>query len=131
LFKHSQGNHVFPLLAAHGALWPRDYFRLGIRIGSLLAWRYAAAPRMRQEMMASLQAFANAFRDKNFADMSERIERGFQPFDAGAFVDWGQVEHAVRTYHVMPDAFLRNSIGCFVEMRNALLSASPDSPVAA
>ena len=26
LFRHSRGNHVFPLLAAHGALWGKGYF---------------------------------------------------------------------------------------------------------
>lgn len=28
LYHHSRGNHVFPLIAAHGALWASGNFRL-------------------------------------------------------------------------------------------------------
>ncbi|GAA0599662.1 hypothetical protein GCM10009416_42150 [Craurococcus roseus] len=33
LFVHSGRNHVFPLLAAHGALWARGHFQKGMRLG--------------------------------------------------------------------------------------------------
>ena len=65
LFEYSQGNHVFPLLAAHGALWARGYFKLGTRIGSVASWRYATSPSTRQTLMDRLGAFADAFRDIN------------------------------------------------------------------
>ena len=35
LFLASGGNHAFPLIAAHGALWAGGYFRFGMRLGQL------------------------------------------------------------------------------------------------
>jgi hypothetical protein len=237
LFEHSRGNHVFPLLAAHGALWAGGYFRLGMKVGSVLTWRYALAPATRRDLMARLTAFANAFRDinrrvcietytiyyisdqtellpfaerhvppdlleqmarchaarragrqlsdaekrslfgafflweqnnivgpsvdaaaeeftwllmkrlalrptvrfsylpksvslpfRNFADMGERIERGFQAFDAGALVGWGHVEEMIDKYQLMPEAFFENSSALFFNIRNSLLSAIPNGP---
>lgn len=67
LFEHSGANHCFPLLAAHGALWASGYFRLGIRVGSLLSWAQVIASddRSRQELMRRLTKLANDFRDIN------------------------------------------------------------------
>ena len=67
LFEHSGGNHCFPLLAAHGALWASGYFRSGMRVGSIVSWGHAAAgnERHRQELMRRLTKFANDFRDIN------------------------------------------------------------------
>jgi hypothetical protein len=36
LYQHSGGNHAFPLLAAHGALWGSKHFRAGMRLGGWL-----------------------------------------------------------------------------------------------
>ena len=36
LFFESGRNHVFPLIAAHGALWARGYFAFGMRLARLL-----------------------------------------------------------------------------------------------
>lgn len=63
LYEHSRGNHVFPLLAAHGALWAKGYFQWGIRIGNLASLRFPEP--MRKEKRSQLQNFANAFRDIN------------------------------------------------------------------
>jgi hypothetical protein len=67
LFGHSGGNHCFPLLAAHGALWASGYFRCGMRVGSIISWGHAAMgdDRRRQELMTRLTKFANDFRDIN------------------------------------------------------------------
>lgn len=65
LFEHSGGNHGFPLLAAHGALWASGYFRLGMRMGSLIAWRDAALGARRKDRLDRLTKFANDFRDIN------------------------------------------------------------------
>ncbi|MBR0752706.1 hypothetical protein JQ604_10965 [Bradyrhizobium jicamae] len=67
LYQHSEANHCFPLLAAHGALWASGYFRSGMRVGSILAWAHAAAgnQRRRRELMQRLTRFANDFRDIN------------------------------------------------------------------
>jgi hypothetical protein len=47
IFRASQGNHAFGLIAAHGALWAAGEFRFGMRVCRLLAWQYpwsAGAP---------------------------------------------------------------------------------------
>lgn len=64
LFEHSGGNHVFPLIAAHGALWARGYFRFGMRLGRVLAWQFLSSA-VRRRQMAALELFADAFRDVN------------------------------------------------------------------
>lgn len=37
LYRVSNGNHVFPLIAAHGALWAGGYFRYGLRLGRIIS----------------------------------------------------------------------------------------------
>ena len=63
LYHHSAGNHVFPLIAAHGALWGAGHFRRGARIGRVLAMGLSGAERARR--MAQVDAFATAFKDIN------------------------------------------------------------------
>lgn len=65
LFLASGGNHAFPLIAAHGALWAGGYFRYGMRLGRALAWQYMVRPEHRQLQLLRLAAFADAFRDVN------------------------------------------------------------------
>jgi hypothetical protein len=65
LFRASGGNHAFPLIAAHGALWAGGYFRFGLRLGEALSWQYGLATEKRQQQLARLAAFADAFRDIN------------------------------------------------------------------
>lgn len=65
LFEHSGGNHVFPLIAAHGALWASGYFRFGMRLGACLSWQYALSPEVRRRRLAALRRFADAFREIN------------------------------------------------------------------
>lgn len=40
IFEASGRNHIFPLIAAHGALWARGYFAFGMRLGAVLAWQF-------------------------------------------------------------------------------------------
>lgn len=61
LYRHSGGNHVFPLLAAHGALWANGYLRRGILAGRILSAGQGKA----KSRMAALNRFANAFREIN------------------------------------------------------------------
>jgi hypothetical protein len=63
LYRHSSGNHVFPLIAAHGALWGAGHFRRGTRIGRVLAACLPRAERTRR--LAQVEAFATAFKDIN------------------------------------------------------------------
>src|SRR5687767_1523301 len=65
LFRHSGGSHVFPLLAAHGALWGKGYFALGTKVGQVLSLLDLYRPAERRRRLASLAAFADAFRDIN------------------------------------------------------------------
>jgi hypothetical protein len=65
LYSDSGGNHCFPLLAAHGALWAGGYFRTGLRFGRLVANAEALAGFDRRARLASLDAFAEKFRDIN------------------------------------------------------------------
>ncbi|MBC7818754.1 MAG: hypothetical protein IAG10_17835 [Planctomycetaceae bacterium] len=65
LFRDSGGNHVFPLIAAHGALWARGYFMFGMKLGRWLSWQYLFDADHRQRQLCALEDFANAFRDVN------------------------------------------------------------------
>jgi hypothetical protein len=65
LYADSGGNHSFPLLAAHGALWASGYFRSGLRFGSLIARSRQMIGDDADELMRRLTAFAEAFRDIN------------------------------------------------------------------
>lgn len=65
LFRHSGRNHAFPLLAAHGALWGRGYFRTGRRVGGVVSMLDMHRPTLRAERLAALAVFADAFREIN------------------------------------------------------------------
>jgi hypothetical protein len=65
IYEHSGGNHAFPLLAAHGALWARGYFRLGMRLGWIWSLTDLGSPQRRRLRLEKLAAFADAFRDIN------------------------------------------------------------------
>lgn len=65
VYRHSGGNHAFPLIAAHGALWARGYFAMGLKMGELLSLQFALNPARRREQLAALNEFAKAFRNVN------------------------------------------------------------------
>ena len=65
VFRESGGNHIFPLIAAHGALWARSWFSFGIKLGKVLSWQYALDAQTRRGKLAQLVEFANVFRDIN------------------------------------------------------------------
>lgn len=65
IYRESGGNHIFPLIAAHGALWARGWFNFGLKLSGLLSIQYGFARNRRQEQLAKLDDFANAFRDIN------------------------------------------------------------------
>lgn len=65
VFKESGGNHIFPLIAAHGALWARSWFSFGMKLGKVLSWQYAFNAETRRDKLSKLEEFANAFRDIN------------------------------------------------------------------
>jgi len=65
VYEDSGRNHIFPLIAAHGALWARGYFAFGMQLGKLLSYQYFLRPTIQQEKLAALEAFAEAFREVN------------------------------------------------------------------
>lgn len=65
LYEDSGRRNVFPLIAAHGALWASGYFARGMRAGTVLSLQYMGQAGRRQEKRASLQVFADAFRRIN------------------------------------------------------------------
>ncbi len=65
LYEDSEGRNIFPLMAAHGALWAKGYFQKGMRAGKLLSLQYAYNPKYLTQKYKSLIDFANAFRDIN------------------------------------------------------------------
>ncbi len=64
VYRCSGGNHVFPLIAAHGALWASGYFRFGLQLAEWLSWQYVGNLQRRRQLQA-LQDFADTFRDIN------------------------------------------------------------------
>ena len=65
LFEHSGRNHVFPLIASHGALWARRYFNIAMKIGWLCSCQFGWSRQTRRQRLAELRQFADAFRDIN------------------------------------------------------------------
>ncbi len=65
LYEHSGRNFVFPLIAAHGALWAKGYFNFGRQLGRCCACQYPFSRGIRSELLRQLEDFADAFRDIN------------------------------------------------------------------
>lgn len=65
VFEDSGHRNVFPLIAAHGALWAVGYFRLGKLGGMLMSLPYLLTPALRREKLAELKVFADKFKDIN------------------------------------------------------------------
>ena len=65
VYRHSGGNHTFPLIAAHGALWARGYFAIGLKLGEMLSLQFVLSPKRRREQLAALREFADVFRNIN------------------------------------------------------------------
>ena len=65
LYEDSDGRNIFPLMAAHGALWAKGYFQKGMRAGKVLSLQYIYSPERLIQKYESLVDFANTFRDIN------------------------------------------------------------------
>ncbi|QDQ24969.1 hypothetical protein FNU76_00625 [Chitinimonas arctica] len=65
MYADSGGRNIFPLIAAHGALWAAGYFKKGLLAGKILSCRHIFNKKFRQELLESLDIFANKFRDIN------------------------------------------------------------------
>lgn len=65
LYNDSGGNHVFSLIAAHGALWAFRYFETGGSLGRLMSYRYFYNSKERAFRLGLLNSFAEQFREVN------------------------------------------------------------------
>src|SRR5262245_25140475 len=65
LYQDSGGNHAFPLIAAHGALWAFGFFEVGGSLGRFIARRYFYSARERAYRLGILADFAEGFRRVN------------------------------------------------------------------
>lgn len=65
MYLDSGKRSVFPLIAAHGALWAIGYFKKGRLGGLLLSLGFLLTPARRRAKLASLARFADRFRDIN------------------------------------------------------------------
>lgn len=65
IYKDSQGNHAFPLIAAHGAKWGNKYFKITGPIGEAISYRYFYDPAERQKRLKMLDTFAEEFKAAN------------------------------------------------------------------
>jgi hypothetical protein len=58
-------NHVFPLIALHGALWAYGFFEVTGTLGEIVSYRYALDADERARRHAMVDAFAEGFRAVN------------------------------------------------------------------
>lgn len=65
IYIDSRGNHAFPLIALHGALWGYDFFETTGRLGELISYRYFLDKDEKAERLAMLNGFAEGFKAVN------------------------------------------------------------------
>lgn len=63
LYRQSGGNHIFPLLAAHGALWGRDYFHRNLAAARWATRAIDLAGGDGAARLAQVEALTDAFLD--------------------------------------------------------------------
>jgi len=65
VFMDSRGNHTFPIVAAHGALWAYGFFETTGKLGRLVQYRYLLNRRERDYRLSLLNGFAQGFKRVN------------------------------------------------------------------
>jgi hypothetical protein len=65
IYRDSAKNHVFPLVALHGALWGYGFFERTGKLGELISYRYFYDEAQRRERHAMLDRFAEGFKAVN------------------------------------------------------------------
>ncbi len=61
----SKGNHSFPLIALHGALWGYDFFEVTGKLGELISYRYFLDKDEKAKRLGMLNEFAEGFKAVN------------------------------------------------------------------
>jgi hypothetical protein len=65
IYVASRGNHAFPLIALHGAMWGRGFFETSGKLGELIAYRYFLDKDEKSKRLAMLDGFAEGFKAVN------------------------------------------------------------------
>jgi hypothetical protein len=65
IFLDSNGNHAFPLVASHGALWAYGYFERGGRLANIIQYRYFYDEVERERRLRMLDEFTESFKKTN------------------------------------------------------------------
>lgn len=65
IYVDSNGNHAFPLIALHGALWGYDFFEVTGWLGELVSYRYFLDAEEKKTRLAMLNGFAEGFKAVN------------------------------------------------------------------
>ncbi len=65
LYQDSRGNHAFPLVALHGALWAYGFFESTGKLGRIIQYRYFYNARERKFRMGLLNGFSQGFKSVN------------------------------------------------------------------
>ena len=65
IYLDSKGNHAFPLIALHGALWGYDFFEVTGRLGELVSYRYFLDAEEKKVRLGMLNGFAEGFKAVN------------------------------------------------------------------
>jgi hypothetical protein len=65
VFVDSGGNHSFPEVALHGALWAYTFFEAKGKLGRIIQWRYFYNKKERNYRMGLLRGFAEGFKEAN------------------------------------------------------------------
>jgi hypothetical protein len=65
IYRDSDGNHAFPLIALHGALWGYDFFKVTGPIGNAIALRYFYDRKLMAEKKRLLNEFSVSFQKTN------------------------------------------------------------------
>jgi len=97
LYLVSGGNFVFPLIAAHGALWAKWYLVAAHFAARVLSFLDITSALTRRERFAQYRAYVNAFKDINRSVMVESytVFHASRLFGDKVLSDWDMPEHLI------------------------------------
>ncbi|HRG97716.1 MAG TPA: hypothetical protein PLR99_15780 [Polyangiaceae bacterium] len=65
IYQDSRGNHAFPLVALHGALWGYNFFETTGKLGEIISYRYFLDAEEKAVRLGMLNGFAEGFKAVN------------------------------------------------------------------
>ncbi len=65
IYQDSQGNHSFPMIALHGALWGKNFFEVTGQLGTIVSYRYFYDAQEKTKRHGMLNAFSEGFKTVN------------------------------------------------------------------